>query len=104
MRTGGEASYAIATQMLSRSTQVSSSPGSRWPPPAPSLVGAPISYSPVPVNNLVDAGISKRFTSGARRKLTWSLNVTNLFDQRVATFAGTPAIGRLALTRVSTTF
>jgi outer membrane receptor protein involved in Fe transport len=56
------------------------------------------------VSNLVDAGISKRFTSGARRKLAWSLNVTNLFDQRVATFAGTPAIGRLALTRVSTTF
>jgi iron complex outermembrane receptor protein len=73
---------------------------------AGTVVGRSANYTldPVPVNNLVDVGISKRFGSDARRRLTWSLNVTNLFDQRVPTFAGTPDIGRLAMTRISTTF
>jgi len=61
-------------------------------------------YDAVPVSNLVDVGFSKRFGVDTRRKLTWSLNVTNLFDNRVPTFAGVPAIGRLAMTRISTTF
>ncbi|MCC7053009.1 MAG: TonB-dependent receptor [Gemmatimonadaceae bacterium] len=61
-------------------------------------------YNPVPVNNLFDVGISKRFGGTTRRALTWSLNVTNLFDRRVPTFAGTPAIGRLAMSRISATF
>ena len=61
-------------------------------------------YDPVPVNNLVDIGLSKRFGVQGGRSITWSFNVTNVFDNRVPTFAGTPAIGRLALTRLSTTF
>jgi len=73
---------------------------------AGTVVGRNANYTfdPVPVNNLVDVGISKRFGADSRRRLTWSLNVTNLFDQRVPTFAGTPDIGRLAMTRLSTTF
>ena len=73
---------------------------------AGTVVGRPAGYTydPVPVNNLVDVGISKRFGIQGGRSVTWSFNVTNLFDNRVPTFAGTPAIGRLAMTRLSTTF
>jgi outer membrane receptor for ferrienterochelin and colicins len=52
---------------------------------------------------LVDAQLSKNFTIGTQQ-LLWSLNATNLFDNRVRTFAAVPEIGRLILTRLQYTF
>ena len=51
----------------------------------------------------MDAQLSKRFDLGAQ-KLTWSLNATNLFDNRVRTFPGVPEIGRMIMTRLQYTF
>jgi iron complex outermembrane receptor protein len=52
----------------------------------------------VPVNALLDAGFSWLLpVAGSPR---WSLNATNLLDNKVATFVGVPAIGRMIMTRV----
>jgi outer membrane receptor for ferrienterochelin and colicins len=61
-------------------------------------IGTPVPYAPVPVNALLDAGVSwvVPFAGSPR----WSLNATNLLDNRVATFVGVPKIGRLIMTRV----
>jgi iron complex outermembrane receptor protein len=61
-------------------------------------IGTPVPYPAVPVNALLDAGFSWVLpVSGSPR---WSLNATNLLDNKVATFVGVPAIGRMILTRV----
>ena len=53
----------------------------------------------VPVAMYLDAGFSWRLplTDG---RATWGVNVTNLLDNRRASFIGVPEIGRLALTRL----
>jgi iron complex outermembrane receptor protein len=57
-----------------------------------------VRYPPVPVNALLDAGFSWVLpVAGSPR---WSLNATNLLDNKVPTFVGVPAIGRLIMTRV----
>jgi iron complex outermembrane receptor protein len=57
-----------------------------------------VRYPPVPVNALLDAGFSWVLpVAGSPR---WSLNATNLLDNKVPTFVGVPAIGRLVMTRV----
>ncbi len=61
------------------------------------------SYSSVPVNMLMDAGVNYRFTLGGRNAL-WALNVTNVLNNERATFAGVPEIGRMAITRVQYSF
>lgn len=65
--------------------------------------GGTYSYDKVPVNMLVDAGVNYRFQLGGRNAL-WSLSVTNLLDNERPTFAGVPAIGRLAITRLQYSF
>jgi outer membrane receptor for ferrienterochelin and colicins len=57
----------------------------------------------VPVNMMLDLGVTYRFMVGGKSAL-WSLNATNLLDNQVPTFAGVPAIGRLVMTRLSYTF
>jgi outer membrane receptor for ferrienterochelin and colicins len=57
-----------------------------------------VRYPPVPVNALLDAGFS--WVLPVRGSPRWSLNATNLLDNKVATFVGVPAIGRMILTRV----
>ena len=52
---------------------------------------------------VVDAQLSKRFAIGDQ-KLLWSLNATNVFDNRVRSFPGVPAIGRMLMTRVQYQF
>ena len=67
-------------------------------------VGDPAySYEPVPVNMLLDAGVNYRFLFNGRNAL-WSLTVTNLLNNERPTFAGVPAIGRLAITRLQYSF
>jgi outer membrane receptor for ferrienterochelin and colicins len=60
-------------------------------------------YENVPEAFIFDAQVSKRFDIGAQR-LTWTINATNLFDNRIRTFPGVPEIGRLIMTRVQYTF
>jgi len=60
-------------------------------------------YENVPEAVTFDAQVSKRFNVGSQR-LLWSLNATNLFDNRVRTFPGVPEIGRLVMTRLQYSF
>jgi iron complex outermembrane receptor protein len=69
----------------------------------PSNAG-PFTYAPVAVSNQFDVQLSKRFQTTGTKGVTWSLNVQNVFDNKVATFVGVPALGRLALTKLSYTF
>ncbi|MFI5311766.1 MAG: TonB-dependent receptor domain-containing protein [Gemmatimonadales bacterium] len=55
-------------------------------------------YPSVPAQTAVDLGISYRLP--IQQKVSWSLNVSNLLDNRQPTFPGTPPIGRLILTRL----
>jgi iron complex outermembrane receptor protein len=50
-----------------------------------------------------DAQITKRFNLG-ENKLAWTLNATNMFDNRVRTFPGAPEIGRMIMTRLQYSF
>jgi iron complex outermembrane receptor protein len=59
-------------------------------------------YPSVPAQTMVDASFSWRLPT--TQNLTWSVNVQNLLDNKAATFVGTPAIGRLALTRLQWSF
>ena len=61
-------------------------------------------YPGVQVSNQFDVQFSKRFQTTGRKGVVWSLNVQNIFDHKVATFVGVPALGRLALTKLSYTF
>ncbi|MEQ1692521.1 MAG: hypothetical protein ABMA00_14625, partial [Gemmatimonas sp.] len=50
-----------------------------------------------------DAQFTKRFDIGAQ-KVMWSVNATNLFDNRVRTFPGAPEIGRMIMSRLQYSF
>ena len=69
----------------------------------PSNAG-PFTYPPVAVSNQFDIQVSKRFRTTGSKGVIWSLNVQNVLDNKVATFVGVPALGRLALTKLSYTF
>ncbi len=69
---------------------------------APAAVGT-FCYENVPEAVTFDAQVSKRFNVGSQR-LLWSINATNLTDNRVRTFPGVPQIGRLVLTRLQFSF
>jgi iron complex outermembrane receptor protein len=56
----------------------------------------------VPTNNFVDLSVSKAVPINGRRARL-SVNATNVLDNRRPTFIGTPAIGRLVVTRVQYT-
>lgn len=65
-------------------------------------IGTPVRYPAVPVNAFIDVGMSWKLP--VAQNVRWSINIQNLLDNEKATFVGTPAIGRLALTRLSYTF
>ncbi len=60
-------------------------------------------YDNVPEAFTFDAQFTKRFDIGAQ-KLMWSLNATNIFDNRVRTFPGAPEIGRMIMSRLQYSF
>ena len=60
-------------------------------------------YDNVPTAFQLDGQITKKFDLGKQR-LMISLSGTNLLNNKVATFAGTPEIGRLVMTRLQYTF
>lgn len=82
----------------STSSTITGSPGCASPQRAGTFC-----YEDVPEAFLVDAQISKRFDLNGQR-LLWSLNATNVFDNRVRTFPGVPEIGRMLMTRIQYSF
>jgi outer membrane receptor for ferrienterochelin and colicins len=65
-------------------------------------IGTPVPYDPIPVSMMLDAAASwlLPFTGSPRM----SLSVTNMFDNRIPTFIGVPAVGRMITTRLAYTF
>ncbi len=58
----------------------------------------------VPVNALLDASVTYRPSGAIGRNLTLSLSATNLLNDKVPTFIGVPAVGRLILSRMQYSF
>ncbi len=69
---------------------------------APAATGT-FCYENVPEAVTFDAQVSKRFNVGDQR-LMWSLNASNILDNRVRSFPGVPEIGRLIMTRLQYSF
>ena len=61
-------------------------------------------YPPVSSQTMIDAGFSWRLPLNTAQKLTWSVSISNLLDLKAATFAGTPPVGRMVLTRLKYEF
>jgi iron complex outermembrane receptor protein len=55
-------------------------------------------YPDVPVQTLFDASASWRLP--VKERITWSINIQNINDQKLPTFPGAAPIGRLAMTRL----
>jgi iron complex outermembrane receptor protein len=55
-------------------------------------------YPDVPVQTLFDFNAAWRLP--IEQRVTWSINIQNINDQKLPTFAGTAPIGRLAMTRL----
>jgi outer membrane receptor for ferrienterochelin and colicins len=55
-------------------------------------------YPDVPVQTLFDFNAAWRLP--IQQRVTWSINIQNINDQKLPTFAGTAPIGRLAMTRL----
>lgn len=87
-----------AGQAGASTSAVTGSPGCASPQRAGTFC-----YEDVPEAFLIDAQLSKRFELGGQR-LLWSLNATNLFDNRVRTFPGVPEMGRMVMTRIQYSF
>jgi len=68
----------------------------------PVAVGA-FCYQAVPTAFQLDGQVSRKFDLG-RQRFMISVNGTNILNNKVATFAGTPQIGRLLMTRLQYTF
>lgn len=79
-------------------TAAAGGPGRCSPAPAGTFC-----YENVPEAVTFDAQITKRFNLG-ENKLAWTVNATNMFDNRVRTFPGVPEIGRMIMTRLQYTF
>ena len=60
-------------------------------------------YDNVPTAFQLDGQVTKKFDLGKQRVMI-SISGTNLLNNEVATFAGTPKIGRLLMTRLQYTF
>ena len=64
--------------------------------------GTPIRYSEVPVNVFLDVGFSMRLPFASN--VHWAVNAQNLFDNKVPSFIGVPAVGRFVTTRLQYSF
>jgi len=61
-------------------------------------------YPQVPVNAFLDLGFSWRLPVRGSQQIMWSINGTNVLDNKRATFAGVPEIGRMLMTRIQYSF
>jgi outer membrane receptor for ferrienterochelin and colicins len=66
-------------------------------------INTPVRYEPVPVNMMLDANVTWRIPV-ANRRAQFTVNATNLLDNKVRTFVGVPEIGRMLTTRLQYTF
>ena len=57
-------------------------------------------YPAVPVNMFLDLGFTWRLPIKGSQQVSWSLNGTNILDNKRPTFAGVPSIGRMIMTRI----
>jgi len=62
------------------------------------------SYPAVPVNMFLDLGVSWRLPIRGSQQVMWSINGTNILDNKRPTFAGVPEIGRMIMTRLQYSF
>ncbi|MBA3670993.1 MAG: TonB-dependent receptor [Gemmatimonadaceae bacterium] len=65
-------------------------------------IGTPVRYAPVPVNALLDAGVS--WLLPIPNAPRFSINATNLLNNEVPTFIGVPSLKRMLLSRLQYTF
>ena len=65
-------------------------------------IGSGARYPGVPVNAVLDLGMSWKLP--VAQNVRWSLNATNVLNNKRQTFVGTAEIGRLLLTRLQYTF
>jgi len=79
-------------------------PGSTIPCSETTPASCVYTYPDVPVNVFVDLGFSWRLPIRGSQQLTWSINGTNIFDNKRPTFAGVPEIGRMVMTRIQYAF
>ncbi|MGQ0767439.1 MAG: TonB-dependent receptor [Gemmatimonadota bacterium] len=61
-------------------------------------------YDPVESATVIDLGFSYRLPFAGANEVLWSLNGTNVFDQRYRTMPGAPLIGRMFVTRLQYNF
>jgi iron complex outermembrane receptor protein len=90
--------FPIAAGQAGATTTASGGPGRCSPAPAGTFC-----YENVPEAVTFDAQVTKRFMMG-KQKLAWTVNASNLFDNRVRTFPGVPEIGRMIMTRLQYSF
>ena len=62
--------------------------------------GTTYTYPAVPVNAFLDLGFTWRLPFRGSQQISWSLNGTNILDNKRPTFAGVPSIGRMIMTRI----
>ncbi|MBK6488872.1 MAG: TonB-dependent receptor [Gemmatimonadetes bacterium] len=60
-------------------------------------------YDGVPTSNLFDIGFNYRLPFGEKQML-WSINGTNILDEKIRSFPGSPQIGRMVVTRLQYSF
>ena len=61
-------------------------------------------YEPVEVAAMIDLGFNKRLPFGGAKEIMWSLNGTNVLNNKRRTFPGSPEIGRMIVTRLQYQF
>ena len=92
--------YAIAAGQLGAAVPAAGATG--YNKCAPAATGT-FCYETVPEAVTFDTQITKHFDLGAQ-KLMWTLGATNVFNNKVRTFAGAPEIGRMIMTRLQYSF
>jgi outer membrane receptor for ferrienterochelin and colicins len=61
-------------------------------------------YKPVETANVLDLGFNWRLPFAGAREVLWSVNGTNVLDNKYRTMPGAPEIGRLVVTRLQYSF
>ena len=79
-------------------------PGSTVPCTAQAPGACVYTYPAVPVNMFLDIGVSWRLPIRGSQQIMWSINGTNVLDNKRPTFAGVPEIGRMIMTRLQYSF
>ena len=93
---------AVLNPNVPAGTYISAVSGTPCNPSVPSTCA--YTYPQVPVNAFLDLGFSWRLPVRGSQQIMWSINGTNVLDNKRATFAGVPEIGRMLITRIQYSF